>query len=195
MMEDCFRVYDRITHSYYCNGMDYNKETKQLRVPRGIDTFFVENLTQTRGVDKSDVFDDFGTFKPLGLKYMPRDDKQVETLQFMCGEGRYHRNKYLPQLSVNLATGKGKTYCSVATASYFGIRTIIITYSTKWLTQWKDCILEYTNIPKDRIISYSGETLNIPHIVNFDVLTPEDKMQKYSSMNITKSLLELIERR
>ena len=157
-LEDCFRVYDPITHSYYCNGMDYNKETKQLRVPRGIDTFFVENLTQTRGVDRSDVFDDFGTFKPLGLKYMPRDDKQVETLQFMCGEGKYHRNKYLPQLSVNLATGKGKTYCSVATASYFGIRTIIITYSTKWLTQWKDCIIEYTNISKDRICMINGSS-------------------------------------
>lgn len=52
-----------------------------------------------------------------------------------------------------------------------------------------------TDIPKDRIISYSGETLNIPHITNFDTLTPEDKIQKYSSMSITKSILELIERR
>lgn len=53
----------------------------------------------------------------------------------------------------------------------------------------------YDDIVSSRIISYSGQTLNIPYIQDFDQLSSEDRMIKYSSMPIIKSILELIERR
>ena len=59
----------------------------------------------------------------------------------MVGEGEYKTNKMRSQMSLNLNTGKGKTYVSIATIAYEGIRSIIITYSNGWLKQWKDCVL------------------------------------------------------
>lgn len=53
----------------------------------------------------------------------------------------------------------------------------------------------YDNIDPHRIISYFHETMHIPYIENFDSLSIEDKMIRYSSMQIMKALIELLERR
>lgn len=45
----------------------------------------------------------------------------------------------------------------------------------------------------DRIISYSENTLNIPYIDGFEDLSVESKIQKYSSMSITKKLINILE--
>ena len=41
-IENCFYKYDMITHSKSPLGMYYDKETKCLCLPRGIDIWFVE---------------------------------------------------------------------------------------------------------------------------------------------------------
>lgn len=48
-------------------------------------------------------------------------------------------------------------------------------------------------IQNNHLISYDSSTLYIPYIENFDDLSPEDKVQKYSSMNITKELIRHLE--
>lgn len=45
-----------------------------------------------------------------------------------------------------------------------------------------------------RVISYSDKTLSIPYIDDFDKLAPQARISEYSSMDITKSILELLER-
>lgn len=47
----------------------------------------------------------------------------------------------------------------------------------------------------DRVISYSPETHNIPHIPDFNKKTNEEKIGIYSSMQIMKDVIELMERR
>lgn len=46
----------------------------------------------------------------------------------------------------------------------------------------------------DRIISYKKDTLHVPHIEGFDNLSMEAKMSKYSSMEVTKELINILER-
>jgi hypothetical protein len=53
----------------------------------------------------------------------------------------------------------------------------------------------YDDIVHSRIISYSPQTLNVPHIARFEELSAEERISKYSSMPTVKALLELIERR
>ena len=55
--------------------------------------------------------------------------------------------------------------------------------------------MEGQAIPMDRVISYSDTTMTIPFIPGFDTLSIEERMRRYSSMEITKKLIELIERR
>lgn len=52
---------------------------------------------------------------------------------------------------------------------------------------------EHVNSPY--IISYDANTLNIPYIDNFNSLSIEEKIQKYSTMPIMKTLLDLLENR
>ena len=52
----------------------------------------------------------------------------------------------------------------------------------------------YSQIPEDRIISYSADSLNIPYIPEFDEMPSEKKMGVYSSLPITKTLIEMLER-
>lgn len=46
--------------------------------------------------------------------------------------------------------------------------------------------------PKD-VITYNETTLNIPYIENFDTMSPEIKIQKYSSMPIVKGIINILE--
>ena len=52
----------------------------------------------------------------------------------------------------------------------------------------------YSQIPEDRIISYNADSLNIPYIPEFDEMPSEKKMGVYSSLPITKTLIEMLER-
>lgn len=195
-LENCFKMYDPITHQEYYHGIEYIPERKQLLLPRGIDLFFVENIFECKAVSMEQYYDEFDTFNDIQIKYLPRDEDQQEALKFMVGKDRYRRNQYLSQLSVNLNTGKGKTYCSIATASYFGMKTIIITYSTKWLEQWRDFILEYTNTTQDEICMMIGgskiaRTLKEDNSKYKFILVTHSSLVSYANNNGWSSIGEL----
>lgn len=162
-LEGYFQVYDLLTHRYNFFGLHFDKENKRLFLPRGIDIWFVKKALDVRdhSVQNNNPYSNFE--KEAFLKYKPRDDEQYQALNFMCGiTEEYQENLYLPQLSVNLVTGKGKTYCSIATACFFQIKTIIITDSTSLLNQWKNEILYYTNLTEKDIMYINGsEVMNI----------------------------------
>lgn len=50
------------------------------------------------------------------------------------------------------------------------------------------------NLPMKRIISYNKDTLFIPHLKEFTNMSMEEKISKYSSMEIVRALIELLER-
>ena len=51
------------------------------------------------------------------------------------------------------------------------------------------------NVPPARIISYGKETLYIPYIEHFEDLDKSERMAKYSSLDIMKKIISLIEGR
>lgn len=155
-LEKYFTVEDVFTHKSYYIALEYISERKELIIPRGIDIYFVEQLLGTKAMvdykpDEYDYIED-----SLKIKYLPRDDKQKEALRFMLSKGEYKNNEKYTQMSINLNTGAGKTYVSIATLAYLSIRGIIITSSINWLNQWKKCIVEYTNIKPKEIYFISG---------------------------------------
>jgi hypothetical protein len=52
-----------------------------------------------------------------------------------------------------------------------------------------------THVPLSRIISYKEDTLYIPHIKDFNKLSINQQVQKYSSLKIMKQIISLIEGR
>ena len=155
-LERSFMVWDALTHRYMPVGMFYDTENKSLYVPRGIDIWFVKKQVGC----KDHIMDVPNQYLPTTkflMKTQPRDERQVEALKFTCGVGpEYENNEYLPQLSVNLNTGVGKTYVSIATIAFYQIKSMIITGSNTLLNQWKGAIKEHSNLTDKDILFISG---------------------------------------
>ena len=184
-LENAFRIYDVTTHSCYYLGLYYNQEKKILYLPRGIDIWYVEKILETKAYVERDMYNPFDKYRDIKIKYLPKDDVQKEALRFTLGKGEYTSTATKSQLSVNLNTGKGKTYISVATFSFTGIKTIIITYATNWLEQWEDRILEYTNLTKKDIcfITVSGVLYRLMN-------SSEDRISQYKVFLVTHSTIK-----
>lgn len=184
-LENSFAVFDKTTHSYYYLGLFYDEQSETLYLPRGIDIWFVENSLGVKAKVEKDSFDKFDVYKDIKIKYLPRDDLQKEALRFMLGVKEYKSTATKSQLSVNLNTGKGKTYISVATFAYTGIKTIIITYATNWLIQWKEKILEYTNLNEKEICFITSSNM-VFRLMNMG----EQQIQKYKIFLITHATIK-----
>lgn len=155
-LENYFSIYDRICHCNFLKGIEYIEEEKKLILPRGLDIYFLENLFGENATLDTN-HDAYDKVEPIMIKYLPRDDVQKEALSFMLGAKPQHKsNKLKSQLSVNLNTGVGKTYCSIATIAYLNLRSIIITSSINWLEQWKKCICDYTDTKPNEVYFLTG---------------------------------------
>lgn len=159
-LESNFMTWDPIYHRFEQIGMYYDKANRTLYLPRGIDLWYVKKQIGVNTIEH-EKNDPYKRIPNILMRSSPRDDKQVEALKFTCGLDNYSDNEFLPQLSVNLNTGVGKTYVAIATMAYFKIKTIIITGSNTLLKQWGDKIKEYTNLASRDIVFISGSpTIN-----------------------------------
>ena len=167
-LEKLFSVWDPVTHSLYSKGIYYDEENKDLYVPRGVDISWLENKFPNYSVNMNTNSDPYETIDEIRIKYLPRDERQEEALKFLLGVDKYRNNKYKGQLSLNLNTGMGKTYCSITAVSYLRVRPIMITYSVEWINQWKNFILEYTDIKPKEIFILTG-TPSVHNLLNKDM--------------------------
>ena len=157
-LESVFQVWDPICHRYNQLGMYYDKNTKRLYLPRGIDIYKITGYLNEKYHTLIEP-NPYKTIDNILMKYAPRDEDQKTALRFMCGVGEYEENQYHSQLSLSLSTGKGKTFCSIATASFLKIKSIVITHSNTLLNQWKDNIKEYTNLTEEDVLFISGSSM------------------------------------
>lgn len=155
-LENYFLMFNPTTHQYYHVGIYYDNENKILYLPRGIDIYFVEELLGTKAVVEKNKYNDYDVYNNIYIKSLPRDDIQKEALRFTIGKDEYGDTRSKSQLQVNLYTGKGKTYISIATSAYFGIKSIIITSQSSWLNQWREKIKEYTDTTDKEIYNIEG---------------------------------------
>lgn len=167
-LEYFFTIYNPLTHSYYYKGLEYNQEKKLLILPRGLDIGWLEHaLNADAAIDtKYDKFEYLS--EPVMIKKTPRDDEQKEALRFILGKAEYHSNSSKSQLGVNLNTGKGKTYVTVTAISYWLVRSIVIASNKGVIIQWKDRILEYTDIKSREIYIIEGSA-SIDKLYNKDL--------------------------
>lgn len=153
-LERMLTVFDRRRFRVDPVGLVYDEEEKELRIPRG---FPIKLLQSCISDDiyinqKSQDFDKIN----IELYQEPRDKDQIKVMAFLCGMGnKYSYTAKHSQLFVNLNTGKGKTYTSIASMCHFKMKTVIITPGkiSKIADQWYESILKYTNKkPKDILI-------------------------------------------
>lgn len=160
-LERSFKVWDPVYFRYNILGMYYDSDNNKLYLPRGgdIDYYKRKIYTSEEYMDITSTIvrsHKFGYTADIKMKKSPRDNRQLEALNFMLCKDKYFRNNGKSQFQVNLNTGAGKTYCATAVISYTGIRTIIITAQSGILDQWRTRIGEYTNLPESEIVKIEG---------------------------------------
>ena len=160
-LEYFFSVWDPMYHRSIPKAIEYNEERRQLRLPRGIDVSYINNLFMVTSPYMDPECDPYIDTQPIPIKYLAKDERQIKILKFILGYDEYEYTKYRSQLCVNSTTGSGKTFTTVASICYSGSRAIIITSSLNWLNQWKDRIMEYTPLTEKNIYMISGtSTIN-----------------------------------
>ena len=158
-LENYFKIRVPVTKTYSTYrhfGIHYDEENKKLYLPRGIDIWLVEKIIGEEAkvhVNESIKYDKYDGFK---IRNLPRDDDQKKALRFMLGKDEYRHVAGKSQLSVNLNTGKGKTYLAISTIVFSGIKTMIIMYSENLIQQWKNEILKYTNLNQKQVCVIEG---------------------------------------
>lgn len=165
-----FQIYDPVRHRLDPLGVYYDQQNRKLYLPRGIDVDFVKRKVSSNMEEEftSTVVhnNQFGyVSRKIGMRYMPRDDTQMEALKFVLCKDKYKYNAGKSQFGVYLNTGKGKTFICACILSYLGIRSIVITAQSGILDQWKDRLTEYTDIDESEIVKIEGGPM-ISRILN-----------------------------
>lgn len=203
LIENCFSIYDQLYHTRNNFGMHYDEEQKKLYLPRGIDIPWLESIFEVSAymhlypIHKELPKISLPTTKQM--KYEPRDDTQVQTIDFMCNTNNYSHLFGTTMQSVNLDTGKGKTFCSIASIVIYNMRAIIITSINEWLQQWKERILEYTNIEEREIKLINGSgSINVLNKINTDnyriFLVNHSTLKSYAENNGWDSIGKLFDK-
>lgn len=152
------RTYQKIPYGY-C------QTDNKIIIPRGISLMLLQKLTRNPPTIC------YNTDKPVNMKYRyhmkcePRDEYQQQAINFLLSKYGFENGKRYSQLSLNLATGFGKTYCATNAMLQEGVRTIIITHKEGIKEQWIKTFEEKTDILPDRVINISGSK-DIEDIVN-----------------------------
>lgn len=172
-------------YHYFFMGLKYNPQEKDLYVPGGVELYYILNSfykdANNKVLDKipPDPYDSVGQ---VFLKKPPRNERQKKAIRFCLGLEEYIGNRNQSQISLNLDTGVGKTYVAIFVFSYYEVKTMVIASSTDWLEQWKERIIEYTNLLEDDIYIISG----MPSIVKLRTgLKDPNKVKIYLSTHDT----------
>ena len=158
-LENYFKIRVPVTKTYFTYkyfGLYYDEANRKLYLPRGIDIWLVEKIIGEEAnihVNEHVKYDKYDGFK---IKNLPRDDDQKKALRFMLGKDDYRHVAGKSQLSVNLNTGKGKTYLAISTIVFSGMKSMIIMYSENLIQQWKSKIFEYTNLNPKQVCIIEG---------------------------------------
>lgn len=157
-LEQCFQVWDPITHSHKPFLMYYDAERERLYLPSGIDLWFIQKHLGVKEYERI-MHHDYQDTGEILMKYPPRNDRQWEALFFLLGQKQYERNRYMNVLSLNLSTGIGKTYLSIATICARRMNSMIIAGTQTLLGQWKSEFLRYTNLKDSDIVSIEDSNM------------------------------------
>ena len=195
-LESSLCVWNQIYFRLEPRGLQYNEKEKILSVPRGIDVnFLVSKLKLPVYTDTNyNKFDKVN----LKLKYEPRNDIQIKSLAFLTGEGKFKYTQEYSQLSLNLDTGDGKTYCVIASLCLHKMKAIIITHTENIKDQWKKSLIKFTNIDPRRICDLSGtkkmEDMFTEDIEDYDMyLVNHGTIQSYAKKNGWENLNRFFE--
>lgn len=127
---------DEFEEAIHTLGFMYDESNDRIFLHRGVDLNYLKRLLPNSEIfyDSPDVYEEM-SFKYEEI-YAPRDDEQVDVINFVSGMNEHSSNNNKEQIFLVLGTGKGKTFCSSVGACLFGLKTLIIMHRDNLRDQW-----------------------------------------------------------
>ena len=180
-LEHALSLWDKVYFKYIPIGYIFDGNKQSLLMPSGVSATWVASLTG-RPIEMNYDADPYENIH-LRITKPPRDELQVDSLKFLAGKGEYSAYAKYPQLVLNLDTGMGKTYITIAQIAYKGLKSIIIVHSEKIKEQWIETLIDDTNIDPKKICEIKGSPKCI------DILKKPKKYNNYSIFVIKHATL------
>ena len=149
LIEDMFTAIDKFADKTYACG--YMIENNKLYLPAGMNIGKLENLLSEKATYKrfSDPFDEMSEEHEAFVE--ARNELQERAINFL--------NKDSNQLSLNLATGIGKTVCVSLAITNQNIKTLIIVPTDIIKTQWLKTLTNMFDYKPKHIINITGSNI------------------------------------
>ena len=160
-------------HTFTRNKIGYIILGDTIYIPRGISPNFLE---KTFGVEpiveySSDPYEYIKSkVEPL---YQPRNSVQSDSVKFLCSSCNFARGARYSQLSLNIDTGDGKTFCTIFSICSLAIRALIITHTEKIKRQWINSCYEMFTFKPDNLVPING-TAKMEEILDSDEIPKGD---------------------
>lgn len=140
-------------------GFYYDARHRELRIPRGYPIELIKHHFKDRRIIRIDDNMNIPVQYDAHLTTPPKDYIQENTLAFMLSKGG-HDTFYDTQLYVDLNTGSGKTYISIATTMFLRTKALIVSPNIGKVTkQWMDTISNFTTLRRDEYLHVKGSKI------------------------------------
>ncbi len=163
-LEKMCAVYIKAEYRYEPIGFYYDDSSETLYIPRGISISWLEtNLNKKCKIHYD--YDKYKRISHIDLTGSPRDDIQKNAIDFLTTNGKFKLTGENSQLILNLDTGDGKTFCTIAAICKMKKKALIITHTDTIRNQWIKSFLKHTDITKEQMMVIEG-TSAIDNIIS-----------------------------
>lgn len=177
-LEEALSYWDKALFRYVLFNAYYDEEKRYLYIPRGYSYSKLENQLNTGVERREDEYSEYDKIVFTLLK-PPRDKKQTTALSFLAGVNGFELYAKKRRKMLQLGTGIGKTYIAIAIMWHFKLKGAIVMNKDGLIEQWRDKILEYTNITKEEIyIIRGGDSIDKLYDMN------ENDKKKFNSIKV-----------
>lgn len=153
----CSTAWDKAKHTRHPIGFHYEKDTKTLIIPRGINITWLSQITGTTPTYYNgwDIENMKTAYRVL---QKPRSVDQFKAIHFLLQYRNFSNYAKYSQFVLTVEPGFGKTYCGIVAMLQRKKRTLIVIPSLQIKAQWMDTLRTKTTVDMDRVLDLVGVT-------------------------------------
>lgn len=156
-LERSLSIRNKITKQFM--PLAFMVENNIMYLPRGVDINILKHrfrdakVTVYKEHDKVQYFPQYEMTKPVLGKI------EEDSIDFLSAEGNFKKARTYSQLSLNIDTGDGKTYSTIASILRKKEIAIVITHKNNIKNQWLASFNNLTTVPKDKVINIESSAI------------------------------------
>lgn len=177
-------------YKYIAIAFAYNEEKSILYVPRAIDIPYIERMFDSHA--HYDMYNNKFDQVDIYMKNPPLNDMQKKMISYLAGRYEFEYTLNKSQLMLDIFTGKGKTYCTIAAISLFKSRSAIFCHDGDKIDEWKGDLLEHSYIDEEDIYIIQGKK-SIKRLLEPDFKLPKIYLISHRTIdNYSKTDVDLL---